>query len=132
VNSLRNNQSICIQQIVRQLGKQFFVKTQSKDRLGFIHSSIGSLAFAHLGFASKKPVSTSLTFTVAQPAYSAVSFRQKQSFSKVLNFESKTLYECSGSLRAIQGQRRKHVKVVNPVIINSTCKVNFEAELISF
>lgn len=134
VNSLRNNQSIVMQQLLRQLGKQFYVKGKSKDRLGFIHSSIGSLAFAHLGFSSKKSTTTAVTFTVAQPDYYGVSSIQKNflSNSKITALQTKTLYESSGSLRAIQGQRRKHVKVINPVFINRATKVNFEAEVISF
>jgi len=123
-----------MQQLFRQLGKQFFVKNKTKDRLGFIHSSIGSLGFAHLGFSSKKFTTPNLTFTVAQPDFHATSPIQKNLFSnnKVVKLEAKTLYECSGSLRAIQGQRRKHVKVINSVFTNSAPKVNFEAELISF
>ena len=134
VNSLRNNQSIVMQQIFRQLGKQFYVKGKTKDRLGFIHSSVGSLAFAHLGFSSKKSTATPVTFTVAQPDYYAVSCIQNNSSpdSKIVALQTKTLYEASGSLRAIQGQRRKHVKVVNSVIINRATKLNFEAEIISF
>jgi len=123
-----------MQQIFRQLGKQFYVKGKTKDRLGFIHSSVGSLAFAHLGFSSKKSTATPVTFTVAQPDYYAVSCIQNNSSpdSKIVALQTKTLYEASGSLRAIQGQRRKHVKVVNSVIINRATKLNFEAEIISF
>jgi len=134
VNSLRNNQSIVMQQLLRQLGKQFYVKGKSKDRLGFIHSSIGSLAFAHLGFSSKKATTTAVTFTVGQPDYYAVSCTQKKFLSdnKITALQTKTLYESSGSLRAIQGQRRKHVKVINPVFTNRATKENFEAEVISF
>jgi hypothetical protein len=140
VNSLRNSQSVFLQQLFRQLGKQFFVKTKTKDRLGFIHSSVGSLAFSHLGFSSKKVSSSYVTFAVAQPDYYANSSLQKNFFvdkpneftNEIVKLQVKTLYECSGSVRAIQGQRRKHVKAINPVYTNRAPKVNFEAELISF
>jgi hypothetical protein len=42
------------------------------------------------------------------------------------------MYEFSGHLRAIQGQRRKHVKVINPIVSNRAAKLNLEAELIHF
>jgi len=140
VNSLRNSQSIFMQQVFRQLGKQFFAKTKTKDRLGFIHSSVGSLAFSHLGFYSKKIPSSNVTFAVAQPKYLTTSSLQKSFLvdkpnefkTEIVSLSTKTMYECSGSIRAIQGQRRKHVKVINPVSVSNVPKVNFEAELISF
>jgi NADH dehydrogenase/NADH:ubiquinone oxidoreductase subunit G len=53
VNALRNNYAYFIQKIIYSLGKLFFIKTNKKDRIGFIHSNVGSLAFSHLGVYSK-------------------------------------------------------------------------------
>lgn len=135
VNAFRNNQANLRQELVRQVGKQFFVKSSSKDRLGFVHSSIGSLSFSHLGLSGKKFVAKASTFVVGQPDYYEVS-STKKAFSPtnfgITALRSKTMYEFSGHLRSLQGQRRKHVKVINPVVVDQTSKLNFEAELITF
>jgi hypothetical protein len=138
VNACRHNYSRFFQQLVVNIGKMFFIKTSQKDRLGVIHSSVGSLAFSHLGFYSKKQhAAAQLTF--AQPAY-------KQNYNlntfrgtsgTLINREQnliiggKTLYETNGSLIAVHGQRRKHIKVVNELKLENL-KSNFEVNLISF
>ena len=140
VNSFRNNQSIFRQRMLRKLGKQFFVKMRSKDRLGFIHSSVGSLAFAHLGIQTKSRSSAASIFVVAQPNYGISSSDSKNYFSSegvsqqsdIISLGIKTLYECSGHIIAISGQTRKHTKVVNVVPVNRVLKSNFEVELMSF
>lgn len=77
VNSLRSQYALFLQQGVRALGKNFFVKTGQKDRLGYLHSSLGSLAFAHLGLVSKKVQLSEETtlFTVNQPSHSESFFK---------------------------------------------------------
>jgi len=144
INSFRNHNSVFRYNFLRQLGKQFFIKTPSKDRFGFVHSSVGSLSFAHLGIVSNKIKSDySATFTLAQPEYfmparyenklfDSSKAQVNQQSDSIVNIQAKTLYECTGYLIAIQGQRRKHIKVVNPVPIKGKVKSNFEAELISF
>ena len=140
VNALRNSQGNFIQEITRQVGKQFYVKSSGKDRLGFVHSSVGSLSFSHLGLSGKKFVAKASTFIVSQPDYYEASSTKKSYFltasSKIngetVPFKGKTRYEFSGYLRSLQGQRRKHVKVTNPVVVNQASKRNFEAELITF
>jgi len=140
VNMFRNNQSIFRQRILRKLGKQFFVKTRSTDRLGFIHSSVGSLAFAHLGIQTKARNTVSPIFAVAQPNYSLRSSDSKNYFSSegvrpqsdITSLGVKTLYERSGHIISISGQTRKHTKVVNVVPVNYVLKNNFEVELILF
>jgi NADH dehydrogenase/NADH:ubiquinone oxidoreductase subunit G len=59
VNALRNNYSCFIQKIIHFLGKLFFIKTNKKDRIAFIHSNVGSLAFSYLGVYSKNRSSDS-------------------------------------------------------------------------
>ena len=135
VNSLRNNEGNFMQTIIRQVGKQFFVKNKSKDRMGFIHSSVGSLSFSHLGLSGNKTGSKSTTFLVEQPDYYQVSSLKKSFFVNEpaeFRIETKTMYEFSGYLRSIQGQRRKHVKAINPIVSNRVSKLNLEAELIIF
>ena len=110
----------------------FFIKTAQKERLGVIHSSIGSLAFSHLGLTAKKNYTES-KFTFAQPAYAknvnTNLFQGKSSQDTTLT--GKTLYEASGSLIACHGQRRKHIKVVNE-LKPEKAKSTFEGNLVSF
>ena len=144
VNSFRNTEGSFMQTIIRQVGKQFLVKNKSKDRMGFIHSSVGSLSFSHLGLSGKTTgaKSTSTTFLVERPDYYQVSSVKNGFFANEpskfnsataeFRIETKTMYEFSGYLRSIQGQRRKHVKVINPIVVNRVAKLNLEAELIIF
>ncbi len=144
INSFRNNAGNFMQTVIRQVGKQFFVKNKFNDRMGFIHSSVGSLSFSHLGLSEKKTGSKATTFLVGQPDYYQVSALKQGFFGNVngapqlksvtseFPLETKTMYEFSGHLRAIQGQRRKHVKVINPIVSNRAAKLNLEAELINF
>jgi len=53
INNRRNRYGTFRQKVVLQLGKTFFIKTTKRNRLGFIHSSVGSLAFSHMGYNSK-------------------------------------------------------------------------------
>ena len=140
VNALRNSQGTFMQEIIRQVGKQFYVKSSGTDRLGFVHSSVGSLSFSHLGLSGKKFVAKASMFVVNQPDYYEVSATKQSYFltaasktnGEVVTLKGKTRYEFSGYLRSLQGQRRKHVKVINPVVVDQTSKLNFEAELITF
>lgn len=49
VESLRSALGAFFQKASRLLGKRFFIKTANDDRLGYVHSSVGSLAFAYQG-----------------------------------------------------------------------------------
>jgi hypothetical protein len=49
-NTIKNG--YLLQNIVRFLGKKFFSKTKSGERLGILHSNISSLNIAHLGITS--------------------------------------------------------------------------------
>lgn len=77
VNMFRGHYASFLQRGVSALGKLFFVKTSQDDRLGYVHSSLGSLAFAHLGLTSKKVQSndSGRLFTINQPAHSQSFFK---------------------------------------------------------
>jgi len=133
VLSMRSKHANFMQQIVRQLGKLFFVKNKHNDRLGFIHSSIGSLAFAHLGLYTKSIVNLSnentvTTFSINQSDYNQESLRGFNIIYKTIPV--KTLYESKGHLLALQGQIRTHSKVINE--LNQMTSFNFENALINF
>ena len=129
-----------MQSLLRQLGKQLFVSTKERNRLGFVHSSIGSLAFAYLGLSSKTTTNGYPNFVVAQPDYSSTLLGGKNFFTGQTVSQSetpvvrhtKTLYEPTGHVIALQGQLRKHNQVINPIVNSGLSKVNFETELVSF
>ncbi len=82
MNSLRGKYASFLQEVTRRLGKAFLVKTGHNARLGYIHSSVGSLAFAHLGLTSNKTTAltpsqrkTSALFLVNEPSYSESFFK---------------------------------------------------------
>lgn len=137
VNVCRQIYSKFFQQRTLNIGKRFFIKTAQKERLGMLHSSVGSLAFSHLGITPKKIKSNS-ELTLAQPSY--VKNRAVRPLENSLMVvkpdfategQSKTLYEANGSIIACHGQRRKHVKVMNEVHTIKS-KMNLETTLISF
>jgi hypothetical protein len=140
VNSFRNDKGAFMQRLFRQLGKQFFVSTKSRNRLGFVHSSIGSLAFAYLGLSSKTTTNGYTNFVVAQPDYASTRLKSKNFFTGLINSKvetpvvrhTKTLYETTGHVIALQGQLRKHTQVINPIVTLGLPKVNIEIELASF
>jgi hypothetical protein len=72
INSLRGHISKSLQQRVNLLGNQFCVKIGSKDRLGYIHSSISSLAFAHFGHIhnTNLKIDNNFYISIGQPNYS--------------------------------------------------------------
>jgi len=111
VNTLRISYSTFLQQRLHSLGKACFIKTKTKDRLGYVHSSIGSLAFAHLGLYTNK-VTSKKYFTRMHPDY-INEFRAITNNKTIINLETKSLYECSGSVLALEGRIRKHQKVIN-------------------
>jgi NADH-quinone oxidoreductase subunit G len=47
--TLKGKTSFMLQNITRFLGKKFFVKTKTGDRLSVLHSNVTSLAFSYLG-----------------------------------------------------------------------------------
>ncbi len=74
VEFLRNSSGFFVQQICRFLGKRLYSKTRGEIRLGYVHSSVGTLAYSHLGLHSincfDQPHSNGeafTLFTVQQP-----------------------------------------------------------------
>lgn len=133
VNACRHNYSHFFQQRVINVGKRFFIKTAQKDRLGIIHSSVGSIAFSHIGFSFKKREAP-VKLTFAQPSYSKHCSKIDGLTVDVghnRDFHGKSLYETSGSLIGCHGQRRKHIKVVNE-IKKGTSKASFEVSIAGF
>jgi hypothetical protein len=133
VNACRHSYSHFFQQRVINVGKRFFIKTAQKNRLGAIHSSVGSMAFSHIGFSSKKRESP-VQLTFAQPSYGKNCTKINAltvAIGQDIRFQGKSLYETSGLIIGCHGQRRKHVKVVNE-IKKSKAKANFEVSLAGF
>lgn len=136
VQAITHNYSGFFQQRVLKIGKLFFAKTNKKDRLGFIHNSVGSLAFAHLGYSIKQNqgiMSNSHSgkkLIFAQPLYqNNCNLIQKMSTS-VTPVKNKSLYECTGSLISATGQLRKHAKVINELGTKQN-KLNLESEIVA-
>ena len=144
VDSLRGHSSAFLQQIVRHVGKYFFVKTGKNDRLGYIHSSVGSMAFAHVGLNSKKNSTKAITlFSVGSGNVTNKStFNDCETYDRVVAFDTHyertekagdrtsilpitSLYERNGHLLSAEGRLRKHVKVVTA----PTCVYNLETYL---
>jgi len=115
-----------------QLGKNFFIKTTKDNRLGYIHSSVGSLAFAHIGLSTKennnakalnihigtsnikKDISDSFFDTIEKDFLifdTHFEFTNKANAYEV--YPTTSLYERSGSLVSIDNICRKHIKVSN-------------------
>ena len=136
VQAIAHNYSGFFQQMVLKIGKLFFTKTNKKDRLGFIHNSVGSLAFAHLGYSIKQNHGiasngqnvTKLSF--AQPLYQKNYNFANKGAATIIPVKTKSLYECTGSLISATGQLRKHAKVINELGTKQN-KANFESELVA-
>lgn len=72
-DSTRRSSGATLQRLVSAIGKRRFTKTKSADRLGYVHSSVGSRSFAYLGlvseFSNKENSSEeALIFNVHQPS----------------------------------------------------------------
>ena len=144
VNSLRNQHSIFLQKIIHSLGKFFFVKTGNQDRLGYLHNSVGSLSAAHFGLVSKRgqgskkntlfsinrsidsesffnrisklvgPKATYQTYTIFDTNFPSNFEKLSQNFTKIQGYPLTSFYEIEGHVISIEGQKRKHIKVVTP------------------
>lgn len=126
VNNLRNVNSSFLQQYVRQIAKYFFTKTQKNDRFGYIHSSVGSLAFSHFNIKSGHNKHT--------PIVHAVSLGINTEFAKNVNhfndnaftsfsthfkkennaYITTSFYENTGHVISIENKVCKHNKVITP------------------
>jgi len=73
VNALRSYNGFYLQRITNMLNKIYFTKTSGNIRIGYIHSSIGSIAFSFIGIqptTSTKYFPKQTVINVNQPLYS--------------------------------------------------------------
>jgi hypothetical protein len=78
VNALRGYNGIFLQQITTILNKVYFAKLKDHIRIGYIHSSVGSMAFSFLGiqnYTSYQTKEHKSVITVNQPLYSKNFFK---------------------------------------------------------
>ncbi len=156
VEALRGSYAHFFQKLARTLGKRFFTKTSKEDRLGFIHSTVGSIAFASHGITSqnvyKKGTSAaSVVFTFGQPTVSksfykrylknsgyTISFsthrdtfpecsKETINYNKMSYLPMTSLYERTGHVRTLEGRRRKHFKAVTPAFERRNLEVALSA-----
>lgn len=139
VEALRSVYAPFIQGYAYILGKQLYTKTQAGDRLGFVHSSVGSLAAAYLGFSSNGDADNSSRMTFGLPQTTKSFFKRyvEAGFRRIFSISFDThltsfggikgkngvaarhlpvtsLYERTGHFRTIENRMRKHFKVVTP------------------
>lgn len=129
VNSLRNIDSPFTQQIMRQIAKYFFIHNGKKDRFGYIHSSVGSLAFAHINRSNTGSANNGGSVSKQEGIYYYIGIKSKQNsaanpyntnvfsthFEKDRNhFSISSFYESNGHVLSIENSLRKHNKVVTP------------------
>jgi len=125
VNNLSNSNSAFIQQIIRQIAKYFFAKNSKKDRLGYVHSNVGSVAFSDIHRNSTKiqiPIkATSNLYYIGINPESSKFFDKTTVFSTNFKQEKKTyknhyvissFYESTGHILSIEGTVSKHNKVI--------------------
>ncbi len=136
VERFRTTNAHFLQVLIRNLGKKFFVKTKNNDRLGWIHSSVGSLAFAYLGvkspFISKEKSKKIVSLFTFFDSVSSHSFFTKNKYVPdfFINFDTHSimangtsnvfipltsLYEREGYQYVAEGRIRKHSKAVSTV-----------------
>lgn len=126
-DSTRRANGATLQRLVSAIGKRRFTKTKSADRLGYVHSSVGSRSFAYLGLKSEffDAENTSVApviYNVHQPSVKVRSQTGDQPAWRV-SFDTHvvdnsveqdnvlaltSLYEREGHLRNFEGRLRKH------------------------
>lgn len=135
VESLRRYSGVFLQRLVSLIGKRFFTKNKKDDRLGYIHSSIGTLAFAHLGLQSKtfynvkkSDVENPVVFNIHQLGLNQTFFtRNNKTNPWVISFDTHnitnafpwkvnlpltSLYEREGHVLTLEGRTRKQQKAL--------------------
>lgn len=136
VESLKARGAFFIQNLVRFLGKKFFVKTKNGTRLSLLHANTTSLAFANLGIdagvrsilhsndSSDKKINT--LFIVQPHLLSSQKWLSTSIYTHVIGLSThkssnilcdrllpiKTFYEKDGYLFNIEGRLRKFYKAV--------------------
>jgi len=136
VNSLRNNESNFIQQYVRQIAKYFFSQNSKNDRLGYIHSTTGSLAFAHINRSNNSVIGKHKTNYCYINITSDLASKQNQINTRVFSthfqnernhFAIPSFYESNGHVLSIENNVRKHNKVVttSPKVYTIATLINY-------
>lgn len=136
VESLKVRGAFFIQNLIRFLGKKFFVKTKNGTRLSLLHANTTSLAFANLGIdagvrsvlysndSSDKKINT--LFVVQPNVLSSQKWLSTSIYTHVIGLSThkasnilcdrllpiKTFYEKDGYLFNIEGRLRKFYKAV--------------------
>jgi NADH dehydrogenase/NADH:ubiquinone oxidoreductase subunit G len=128
--------SYFLQNFISLLGKSLFVKTNKNNRLGFIHNSIGALAFAYLGitktfniektqlgnnrflvhpskkeFVESNNISKEILFLF--DTHYTQNSKNELNAQFIYQYGLSTLYEREGHLLNIEGRLRKHQKVID-------------------
>ena len=135
-NSLRNSKSNFIQQYVRQIAKYFFSQNSKNDRLGYIHSSIGSLAFAHINRSNSPIISKYKTNSCYIDITSELTYKQDEINTRVFSthfqnernhFAIPSFYESTGHVLSNENNVRKHTKVVttSPKVYTIATLINY-------
>ena len=126
VNNLRNSNAPFMQQFVLKMAKYFFAKTQKNDRLGFVHSDVGSLAFSHMNYANStsfnntKKANTNFCYVGLNAESNKNYFSDKITvfsthFKKEpTHYAIPSFYESTGHILSIENNIRKYNKVVTP------------------
>lgn len=136
VESLKAHSAFFIQNLVRSLGKKFFIKTKTGTRLSLLHANVTSLAFANLGLDSGVRSIFHLTtgadkkinnlFVVQPHELSSNKWLSTSVYTHVIGLSThkasniicdrllpiKTFYEKDGYLFNIEGRLRKFYKAV--------------------
>ena len=144
-NSNNHKYGIFLQEVFIALGKYFFIKTKKQTRLGTIHSSVGSLAFSHIGFKSInsinilkiKQINVGLEHSTKSFIKNFFNKKTKETFTfdthyndiekkNIVNivYPITSFYERTGSLISIDNLIRQHNKVIN---VNEKYVYNIES-----
>lgn len=136
--SLKGKTSFMLQNITRFLGKKFFAKTKTGERLSVLHSNVSSLAFSYLGIDagvrssfhvdSVKDKKIETLFSIQNNVLSNQKWLSTNKYTTLIAFSTnktgeisydrlipiKSLYEKEGFLFNIEGRLRRLQKVVTP------------------
>lgn len=136
VENFKTQSAFLIQNLIRNLGKKFFVKTKNGTRLGLLHANVTSLAFANLGISPGVRSVFHLTnvidkkmnnlFVVQPHELNSKKWLSTSVYTHVIGLSThkvsnilcdrllpiKTFYEKDGYLFNIEGRLRKFYKAV--------------------
>jgi len=124
---------------IKKRGKVLYINTKQKNRLGYIHNSIGTVAYSHLGLFiksinfdinnTKSIITASNTFLIqlenkqikcnAGLANNIYNFDthliEEENISIANQLPLTALYERDGHLLNREGRIRRHIKAINPI-----------------